>query len=54
VGEFQSWFATDDDCLGYLEQVQVGFPADEVGYACPGCATATRLDTPPPRMGLRR
>jgi len=32
TGEFQSWFATDADCLDYLEWVR--WPA---GFVCPAC-----------------
>jgi transposase-like protein len=33
TGEFQSWFATDADCLDYLEWLR--WPD---GFVCPGCA----------------
>jgi len=32
TGEFQSWFATDADCLDYLDWLR--WPA---GFVCPGC-----------------
>jgi Transposase zinc-ribbon domain len=32
VGEFQAWFRTDADCLGYLEWVR--WPR---GFVCPDC-----------------
>jgi len=33
IGEFQSWFASDADCLDYLEWLR--WPS---GFVCPGCA----------------
>src|SRR6266511_4084964 len=35
TGEFQSWFATDADCLDYLEWLR--WPD---GFVCPRCADA--------------
>src|SRR5262249_61947475 len=35
AGEFQSWFATDADCLDYLEWLR--WPR---GFVCPGCGHA--------------
>ena len=35
TGEFQSWFATDADCLDYLEWLR--WPE---GFVCPRCAHA--------------
>ena len=35
VGEFQSWFATDADCLDYLEWLR--WPE---GFVCPVCRHA--------------
>ena len=32
MGEFQAWFATDTDCLDYLEWMR--WPAE---FVCPGC-----------------
>ena len=35
LGEFQSWFGTDDDCLDYLDWLR--WPG---GFACPACGQA--------------
>ena len=35
TGEFLSWFATDDDCLDYLERLR--WPG---GFVCPDCGNA--------------
>lgn len=35
LGEFQSWFATDADCLDYLEWLR--WPD---GFVCPRCENA--------------
>ncbi|WP_298381982.1 MULTISPECIES: IS1595 family transposase [Ferrimicrobium] len=36
VGEFQAWFATDEDCLDYLDWLR--WPE---GFVCPRCESAS-------------
>jgi hypothetical protein len=37
LGEFQAWFATDADCLDYLEWLR--WPG---GFVCPACGEVKR------------